>query len=105
MYAMVFVTCKDEEEAKKIARATVSKRLAACATVTKSVKSLYWWRGEIEETEENLVMIKSKINLLGKLIKEITSLHSYETPEIVALPIIGGLKDYLQWVDKETLEE
>ncbi|HID17241.1 TPA: divalent-cation tolerance protein CutA [Candidatus Bathyarchaeota archaeon] len=105
MYTMVFVTCKDEEEAKKIARAMVSKRLAACATIIKNAKSFYWWRGKIEGTEENLIIIKSKINLLGKLIKEIRFLHSYEIPEIVALPMTGGLKDYFKWIDEETLEE
>jgi len=101
MYIVVFVTCQNVDEAKKIAKALLSKRLAACITILHQIESFYWWKGKIEESKEALLIVKSKITLLNELINEIKLIHSYETPEIIALPIIGGYTNYIKWLNQE----
>ncbi len=102
MYIVVFVTCQNVDEARKIAKALLSKRLAACINILPQIESIYWWKNKIEESKEVLLIIKSKTALLNELIAEVKSLHSYETPEIIALPIIGGHTNYIKWLDQET---
>jgi|YelNatPaOPRAMG01_1025707.scaffolds.fasta_scaffold00278_68 periplasmic divalent cation tolerance protein len=103
MYIIVFITCQNLEEARKIAKALLSKRLAACINILPQIESFYWWKNKIEESKEALLLIKSKTSLLNELINEVKLIHSYETPEIIALPIIGGYKNYIKWLDQETL--
>lgn len=103
MYIVVFVTCKSVDEAEKIAEALLSKRLAACINILPQIKSFYWWKGKIEESQETLLIIKSKTSLLNKLINEVKLTHSYETPEIIALPIIGGDNNYIKWLNSELI--
>lgn len=98
---VVLVTCKSEREAGNIARAVVNKRLAACANIAKStVKSLYWWKGKTEAATEVLMLIKTTRGRFDALEKEIRRLHSYDTPEIIALPIVAGSKAYLKWISE-----
>lgn len=101
-YIVVFVTSKDKKEATKITKGLLNKRLCACVNIVPKVNSLFWWQGKIDSSAEALLIIKTKKPLLNKLIKEIKKLHSYSVPEIIALPIVGGNKDYLEWIDKET---
>jgi len=103
MYIVVFVTCKSVNEAEKIAEALLSKRLAACINILPQIKSFYWWKGKIEESQETLLIIKSKTSLLNKLVNEVKLTHSYETPEIIALPIIGGDNNYIKWLNSELI--
>ena len=103
MYIIVFITCQNLEEARKIAKALLSKRLAVCINILPQIESFYWWKNKIEESKEALLLIKSKTSLLNELINEVKLIHSYETPEIIALPIIGGYKNYIKWLDQETL--
>ncbi|MEM1662735.1 MAG: divalent-cation tolerance protein CutA [Pyrobaculum sp.] len=101
MYIVVFITTPDLDAAKKISRHLLERRVASCINMA-PVKSMYWWEGKIEEAEEVLLIIKTTIDKLNELVKEVKSIHPYQLPEIVALPIVGGLRDYLSWVDRET---
>ena len=98
---VVMVTCKSQAEAKKIARAVVKARLAACANVLGGpVESIYRWKGKVETAKEVLVLIKSTRKRFSALEREIRRLHSYDTPEIIALPIVAGSRAYLRWVEE-----
>lgn len=96
---LVMVTCRSQAEAKKIARAVVKARLAACANVVSgAVQSIYRWKGKIETAREALVLVKSTRRRFSALEREIRRLHSYDTPEIIALPIVQGSRAYLRWI-------
>jgi periplasmic divalent cation tolerance protein len=98
---VVLVTCGSVKEAQQLARVLILKRLAACVNVvTNPVKSIYWWKGEVETASEVLMLIKTTRRRFASLEKEVRRLHSYETPEIIALPIVQGSKDYLEWLGK-----
>jgi periplasmic divalent cation tolerance protein len=99
---VVFVTVGKREEAEKIADALVAERLAACCNLVPSVKSIYRWKGEICRDEETLMVIKTRRERFEALRARVKALHSYAVPEIVALPIIAGHADYLDWVCEET---
>ncbi|MEM2106710.1 MAG: divalent-cation tolerance protein CutA [Candidatus Bathyarchaeia archaeon] len=98
----VMVTCPDEETATKIARSLTVKRLAACVNITPKIKSIYRWEGKIEEADEHLLIIKSKRRLLKKIIEDVKANHPYKIPEVISLQIVGGSKDYIDWIIKET---
>lgn len=100
MYIVIFVTASNKQEAEKIAAKLVENKLAACVNITGNISSMFWWQGKIDSAEEALLMIKSKKSELPRIIKLVRSLHSYETPEIIALPIVGGEKKYLRWIDE-----
>ena len=98
-FRVVLVTCATLEEARKIARDVVEKRLAACVTlVTHAVESFYSWEGKLENNSEYLLMIKTTVERLGDLQKEVLDMHSYDTPEFIALQVVCGSDDYLKWV-------
>lgn len=99
MYIVIFVTTANVQEAEKISSQLVNRKLAACANIVEGIKSFFWWQGKIDSAGEVLLVIKSKKSKLAAIIKEVKSLHSYEVPEIIAMPIIAGDKDYLRWVD------
>ncbi len=100
MYVVVFITASSTEEAERIGRALVEKKLAACANVIGGVRSVYWWEGRVEEASEAMLVVKTRADKLNGLIDEARRLHSYEVPEIIALPIIHGLPEYLKWIDE-----
>jgi len=96
---VVLVTCGSAKEARKIARAVVEKRLAACANVLSSpVQSVYRWKGRVESAKEFLLIIKTTKLRFPKLKAEVKRLHSYDVPEIIALPIQAGSANYLAWI-------
>ena len=96
---IVLVTCGTLAEGRRIARSAVSKRLAACVNIILGpVESFYTWRGNLEKAREYLLVIKTTEKRLAKLEKEVKQLHSYQVPEFIALPILGGSKDYLAWL-------
>jgi len=98
---VVMVTCGSRAEAKKIARAVVQARLAACANVLGSpVESIYRWKGKVETAKEVLVLMKSTRKSFAALEREIRRMHSYDTPEIVAVAIAEGSKAYLRWIEE-----
>jgi Uncharacterized protein involved in tolerance to divalent cations len=83
-----------------LARLLVEKKLSACVNVVKGLRSFYWWKGKIEEDEEELLIIKTSRESYGELEREIRENHPYTVPEIIALPIILGNLDYLAWIDE-----
>jgi periplasmic divalent cation tolerance protein len=98
-YVVVLVTCGSRPEAAKIARAVVERRLAACANILDTpVRSVYRWKGKVEQAREFLLLIKSSQSRLTALQREIERLHSYDVPEFIALPIVGGSARYLDWL-------
>jgi periplasmic divalent cation tolerance protein len=98
-YIIVLVTAKDKSEAARIAAGLLEAKLIACANIIDGVKSLFWWQGKIDSSKEVLLVLKSRKALLKKITDRVKSLHSYQTPEIIALPIVGGSGDYLAWID------
>ena len=98
---VVLSTCKSAEEAAQIARALVEKKLAACVSVMPAVRSFYRWKGVVEDEQESLLVIKSSRGLFDQLRVEIEKLHSYEVPEVIAVPIVDGSEGYLEWLERE----
>ena len=101
---VVLCTCGSSEEAEKIARALVDLRLAACVNVLPGIRSFYRWQGAIEDSVELLLIIKSSRARFDALRAAIERLHTYEVPEIVALPLVAGGPNYLNWLDGELHE-
>ena len=101
-YVVVFITAATADEAQSIANILISRRKAACVNIVPQVHSMFWWQGKIDYTDEALLIVKTKSPLLEELIELVKRNHSYDVPEIIALPIIGGNRDYLQWLDDET---
>jgi periplasmic divalent cation tolerance protein len=102
-YIVVFITVKDSEEAQKIANSLLKRRQAACVNIVPEVNSHFWWKDKLDSTRESLLIVKTKESLLPELIKSVKKIHSYSIPEIIALPIIGGSQDYLDWIDSEVI--
>ena len=99
---VIFCMASSEEEAKKLSTALVNEKLAACVNMISGMRSVYRWKGEVCEAEEWLLIIKSQKAVLDRVIHRIRTLHSYEVPEIIALPIMGGSEDYLNWLEANT---
>ncbi|MFQ6080056.1 MAG: divalent-cation tolerance protein CutA [Candidatus Bathyarchaeia archaeon] len=97
-YIVVIMTAADKEEALKIVHRLLSERLIACANIVGPVSSLFWWEGKIDEADEFLVFMKSKKELFKRLSERAKEIHSYQVPEIIALPVIEGLPSYLDWL-------
>ena len=98
----IYVTASGSEEARRIGRALVEARLAACANVIDRVTSVYWWRGEVQEDDEAVLIAKTREDLVDDLTAKVKELHSYECPWVVALPVTGGNADFLDWIESET---
>jgi len=98
-FYIVLVTCGSSGEARKIAEAIVKKRLAACVNMlTAPVESVYRWKGKVEKAREHLLIIKTGKSRLKALEREVHRLHSYETPEFIAIAIADGSSEYLSWI-------
>jgi periplasmic divalent cation tolerance protein len=100
---VVLVTVGSREEAERIAEALVTERLAACVNVAGPITSIYHWQGRIERGQELLLIIKTRAALWDQLEACVKSLHSYQNPEVVAVPISAGAAAYLEWLRSETL--
>lgn len=96
---VVLVNCSSLEEAGKIGRQLVAKRLAACVNLVPGVRSWYWWEGKVVEDNEVMVMIKTSRERVADLEKEVVRLHSYAVPEVIALQVVDGSQNYLNWID------
>ncbi|OQX95925.1 cytochrome C biogenesis protein CcdA [candidate division KSB1 bacterium 4572_119] len=99
---LILVTTANKAEAEQISQSLVEKKLIACCNIVDSVESIFYWKNEICKESEVLMLLKTKKELFTLVEKEIKQLHSYENPEIVALPIICGSEEYLSWVKAET---
>ena len=103
--SIVFVTAGSEEEAARIGRTLVEERLAACANIIPSIRSIYRWKGKICDEREVLIIFKTRTSKYESLQKRVKELHGYEVPEIVSFPLARGLPQYLDWVLEETRAE
>ena len=101
-YVVVYVTASDVKEARKIAEAVVGERLAACANIYPEIRSIYWWQGKVEESGESALVLKTRRELVPKVVEMVKRLHSYTVPCIVALPIAEGNREFLEWIKSET---
>lgn len=104
-FCQVVVTFDDRDAAQKLAAQIVSERLAACAQVDGPITSTYWWNGEVETADEWRAEFKTTTALLDALSARVVELHSYDTPQVVAVPIVGGSEAYLSWMRDETTTE
>ena len=98
MFCVVLTTVKDRAEAKRLAERLVSEKLAACVSTVPNVASVYRWRGKVERAREVLVVVKTSMKKLERLIPRIKELHSYEVPEVLVLRVERGLPEYLKWI-------
>ncbi len=98
-YIQISTTFEKEEDAKKIAHLLVKENLSACVQIIGPISSIYKWKGNIESSQEYILLIKTKDKLYDKVEKMIKKNHPYETPEIISLPIIKGSSDYLNWLN------
>jgi periplasmic divalent cation tolerance protein len=112
-YQFIYITTKNKEEARKIGRELVEKKLAACVNIIDNMNSIYWWetplnkkdltgQGKIQDDNEAVLIAKTKESLAEELIKKVKETHSYDCPCIVGLPIVNGNEDYLKWIGENT---
>ncbi len=97
-YVMVFVTAANRKEAEHISQVLLAEKLIACANIVGPVLSHFDWGGKVESAEEFLVLMKSRKDLFDSLAERVKSIHSYDVPEILALPVVAGSKAYLDWL-------
>ncbi len=102
-YLVVFCTCPPDA-ARKLTEILLAKRLAACVNCVPGIESSYWWHGQIQHDQEALLVIKTRCSRFPELRDAISENHPYDVPEIIALPMVEGSKDYLRWID-ESLDE
>ncbi len=99
---VVLVTIDTPDEADRLARVLLDRRKVACVNVVPGVSSHFWWKGSLDQATEALLIIKTRASLLEEVVELIKAEHPYDVPEVIALPIVGGNQDYLNWVDRET---
>lgn len=101
-FIAVLITVPNTEEGERISRALVGEKLAACVNVIDNVRSIYRWQGKVEDEREVLLIAKTRRELFGALRDRVLELHSYDVPEVVALPVVEGSRGYLGWLEEET---
>jgi periplasmic divalent cation tolerance protein len=99
---IIFVTASSRTEAEQIGQSLVEKKLIACCNIIEPVFSIFHWQSKIFRENEVLLILKSVLDRFDLITEEVKKMHSYETPEIIAMPIVAGSEDYLNWVRKET---
>ena len=99
-YIVLFITTANHDEAQQISKVLLERRKIACANIVPRVDSHFWWEGSLDSSEESLLIAKTKSSLLPEVIELVKEMHSYDLPEIIALPVIGGNQDYLRWIDE-----
>jgi periplasmic divalent cation tolerance protein len=99
-YSLILSTASSKDEAQEIARALVDRRLAACVNIVGPIESIYRWKGLVEDSQEFLMLIKTQSDRFESVREAIRGLHSYETPEVIQLPIEDGLPAYLHWISE-----
>ena len=97
---IVLITASSHDEAEKIASALIDEHLAACVNIVPEVRSLFFWEGKTQDAREVLLICKGRLQFVEKLIIRVRELHSYTVPEIIAIPIVAGSREYLDWVEK-----
>ena len=102
---VVFSTCGSSEEAERLARSLVDKRLAACVNIVAPVRSFYRWKGVVEDASEWLLIVKTSRGRFDELRVALEQVHTYELPEILAVPVVDGSPTYLNWLEGELGDE
>lgn len=100
---LIYMTVGSMDEAKMIGRELVSSRLVACVNLIENMHSMYWWEDEIQEDREVVLIAKTKESLVPELVERVKSIHSYECPCVLSLPILDGNKSFLDWISAETI--
>ena len=100
-YTVLFITTANTEEAQRISSMLLNQKKAACVNIVPKVSSLFWWQDKLDSAQESLLIVKTKTSLLNEVVTLVRKIHSYDIPEIIALPIVGGNQDYLDWIGKE----
>ncbi len=100
-YIVLFITTATAEEAQRISKVLLNQRKAACVNIVPRVSSLFWWQGKLDSAQESPLIVTTKASHLNEIVRLVKELHSYDVPEIIALPIVGGNQDYLEWIGKE----
>ncbi len=98
---VLFITTAADEEAQLISRVLLEQRKAACINIVPRVSSLFWWQGSIASAQESLLVVKTRASLVAEIVQLVKEIHSNDVPEIIALPIVAGNQDYLEWLDRE----
>ncbi len=98
---VIFITTGTDEEAHRIANMLLNQKKVACVNILPKVRSLFWWQGKLDSAQESLLIVKTRASLLSEIVSMVREVHSYDVPEVIALPIIGGNPDYLEWIGKE----
>lgn len=101
-HVVVLITVGSEAEAQRIGEGLLKNRKVACVNIVTGVESRFWWQGKLDSATECLLLVKTRANLVGQVVELVRQMHSYEVPEIIALPIVAGHDAYLKWIDKET---
>ena len=101
-FLFVYITAKDRQQARAIGKTIVTEKLAACVNIIDGMNSIYFWEGKLCDDTEAVLIAKTRDTMLDRLTKRVKELHSYSVPCIVALPIVGGNREYLGWLRNET---
>jgi len=99
---VILVTAPTREEAQKIAQLLLERRKVACVNILPMVDSAFWWKGQLDSAQESLLLMKTRAVLTEQVVELVKQVHSYATPEVIALPIVSGNADYLKWIQEET---
>lgn len=102
---LVYITARDRGEAERIGKVLIEEKLAACMNILGNSRSMCFWKGQLKEGEEVVLLAKTRASLVPKFVERVKALHSYECPCIVTLPILEGNPDYLAWVEGETASQ
>jgi periplasmic divalent cation tolerance protein len=97
-YVVILVTTKDKQQAEEISQLLLKERLIACANIVSPISSFFYWLGKMDKAEECLIVMKSRVDLFEQIVEYVKRLHSYEVPEVLAVPIVEGSKTYLDWM-------
>ena len=98
--SVIVLITSPEKEAPGIADVLLTRRKAACVNIVPRVNSLFWWQDKLDSAQESLLIVKTTAPMLNDIVALVKEIHSYDVPEIIALPIVGGNRDYLEWINR-----
>ncbi len=102
-FAVIFITTSQDEESQLIARMLLEQKMTSCVNIIPKINSLFWWNQVIEQNKESMLIVKTSVSRINDIVRLVKEAHSYEIPEIIALPIIGGNLDYLEWISNASV--